>query len=220
MHISFADLISPYYCCTCGAIGGLLCEYCKYNIISEPYESCILCHKLSLAGQNKCSDCSAPFTYAWCASDRREGVKELINCYKFERTKKAYAPLTELLDAALPQLPNNIKIVPVPTIAPHIRQRGYDQVAVLAKRIAKRRNIAYAPYLRRKSNSVQRGATRKQRIAQADQAFAAKPCDGLFLVIDDITTTGATLRASAQALLDAGANEVWVAVIACQPLEK
>lgn len=220
MQVPFLHLLAPHYCCSCGNIGTLLCDYCKYDIINEPYEACILCHKLVQPGQHICMICTAPFTKAWCASDRREGVKELLDRYKFERTRAAYLPLAELLHHTLPDLPSDICVVPIPTITPHIRQRGYDQVAILSKEVAMRRKLSYTPLLHRKTNSVQRGASRKQRIDQANMAFTARSCNGRYLVIDDISTTGATLSAAAQALLDAGAQEVWVAVVACQPLEK
>lgn len=214
------DLFAPHYCCSCGAIGSLLCEYCKYDIISEPYEACILCHKLARPSENTCGSCTHSFTKAWCAGDRREGLKELINRYKFERTRAAHQPLAVLLHETLPALPADLAVVPVPTIAPHIRGRGYDQTALLAKRLARLRQLPYKPLLRRATTSVQRGATRVQRIEQAKRAFVSAPCNGRYLLVDDIVTTGATLQFAAQALLDAGAKEIWVSVLASQPLEK
>ncbi len=157
---------------------------------------------------------------AWCVGSRSDGLKELLNRYKFERTRAAYKPLADLLAATLPTLPSDIAIVPVPTIAPHIRQRGYDQTVLLARQLAKLRGAAYAPLLRRKTNSVQRGASRTLRAKQAAQAFTASNCPGRYLVIDDISTTGATLNAAAKVLLAAGASEVWVAAVAVQPIEK
>lgn len=179
-----------------------------------------MCHKLARPAENVCSACPASFTKAWCAGDRREGLKELINRYKFERTRAAYSSLADLLHETLPALPTDTIVVPVPTIMPHVRERGYDQTVLLSRRFAKLRSLAHGSPLYRTTNSVQRGATRAQRIAQAKSAFAATPCTGRYLVVDDITTTGATLQFAAQALLDAGAQEVWVAVLACQPLEK
>ena len=221
MRKFLTSLLAPHYCCSCGAVGVLLCEYCKYNIINEPFEACMLCHKLAPASQNICGNCNPPFTKAWCAGSRSEGLKKLINSYKFERTRAAYAPLADLLHTTLPAVPADTAVVPVPTIAPHVRGRGYDQAALLARRFAYLRGLPTATVLRRKTNSVQRGATRKQRAEQAARAFtAAKRCSGRYLVVDDITTTGATLRAAAQVLLDAGASEVWVAVVAVQPIEK
>ena len=213
-------LLAPHYCCSCGAVGGLLCDYCKYDIINDSFEACILCHKLARPTENSCMGCKSSFAKAWCAGSRSEGLKVLLNRYKFERARAAYLPLAELLDSALPTLPSDMVIVPVPTIAPHIRERGYDQTVLLAKQLARRRGASYAPLLRRKTNSVQRGATRKQRIRQAGEAFTAKQCVGRYLVVDDISTTGSTLNAAAKVLMDAGASEVWVAVVASQPIEK
>ena len=220
MRNILTSLLAPHYCCSCGAVGSLLCQYCKYDIIHDSFEACILCHKLAQPWQNSCTSCKTAFTKAWCAGSRSEGLKELLNRYKFERARAAYAPLADLLHATLPTLPDDMVIVPVPTIAPHIRERGYDQTVLLAQQLARTRGAAYAPLLRRKTNSVQRGASRKQRIQQAEQAFKADNCTGRYLVIDDITTTGSTLDAATKVLLAAGAAEVWVAVVAVQPLEK
>lgn len=220
MDTGLITVFAPHYCSSCGTIGGLLCDYCKYNIISEPYEACLLCHKLARPASNLCNECRVPFTKAWSAGDRREGLRELIDRFKFERVRGAYLPLAELLDSTLPAFPAEVTVVPVPTIVPHVRVRGYDQTALVARRFARLRKLSYAPLLQRATNSVQRGANRKQRFQQAKEAFKVSSAYGICLVIDDITTTGATLTAAAQTLLDAGASEVWVAVLACQPIEK
>lgn len=64
----------------------------------------------------------------------------------------------------------------------------------------------------------QRGASRAQREQQAKTAFYANGVTpgASYLLIDDITTTGATLRYASRALRDDGAAEVWVAVVAHQ----
>ena len=180
----------------------------------------MLCHRLAKPTENLCNNCPASFTRAWCAGDRREGLRELIDRYKFERTRAAHAPLAALLDATLPSFPADITVVSVPTIAPHIRIRGYDHAALIARQFARLRGHSYTPSIVRASNTVQRGAGRKQRFQQVKQAFAAEACNGRYLLIDDISTTGATLEYASRALLNAGADEVWVAVVAAQPLEK
>ena len=220
MHQFVSNLISPHYCCSCGAIGSLLCEYCKYDIISNPYEACILCHGPTSLVDNKCGRCTSPFMKAWCVGDRREGLGSLIDRFKFERTRAAYVPLAALLGDTLPSLPPDTTVAAVPTIAPHIRVRGYDQTALVARAFAKSRSLEFRPILERATNTVQRGAGRKLRQEQAKLAFRARPCSGRVLLIDDISTTGSTLISAAERLLEAGASEVWVAVLASQPLEK
>jgi len=67
------------------------------------------------------------------------------------------------------------------------------------------------------------GATKRAREIQAAAAFAARgsiDTDQPYLLIDDVYTTGATIRHAAQQLVDAGASAVWVAVICRQPLDQ
>ncbi|MFZ1257927.1 MAG: phosphoribosyltransferase family protein [Candidatus Saccharimonas sp.] len=159
---------------------------------------------------------------AWCVGEKQQGLEQLVYQYKFDRAKAAYRVFAELLDATLPVLPIDMIVVPVPTISAHIRQRGYDHAALLTKAFAQRRGLAYDTMLVRRSNTVQLGKNRMQRRVQAEQAFEyRKSCDGKrFLIVDDIFTTGATAEFAARTLKAAGAEDVWVAVIAHQPLEK
>lgn len=79
------------------------------------------------------------------------------------------------------------------------------------------------PHLfRRVTTTQQRNATKKQWRVQAKEAFRSTRHlnGGVYLLIDDVVTTGATLHYGAQALLDAGADDVWVTVVARQPLDR
>jgi len=103
-----------------------------------------------------------------------------------------------------------------------VRVRGYDHMRLVASEFARVRKFAYSPCLYRATSTMQRGASRAVRRDQAEAAFAA--CDvnpgARYLIIDDVSTTGATLEYASRVLLRAGAHEVWVAVLATQPLEK
>ncbi len=214
-------LLAPHHCCSCGALGAILCEYCKYDIESESYEQCLVCRGVTRAGEALCRQHILPYSRAWCAGERSEALLKLIDAYKFERAKSAYLPLVELIDAALPVLPPDVVVVPVPTIAPHIRRRGYDHTALLARELAKRRGLKYLSAIDRLTTTSQLGKGRRERRKQAEQAFSCQPvASGTYLLVDDIFTTGATLEFAAKALKAAGAEEVWVAVVARQPLEK
>lgn len=154
----------------------------------------------------------------------RSGVlAETIDAYKFRRARAAHRTLASLLDETIDVLPENTTVLAVPTLASHIRQRGYDHSALVARRFAKLRGLKAASPLLRLNTSVQRGASKRLRMEQAQQAFMCRgPLnpDAPYLLIDDIVTTNATLRYAAQSLKDAGARKVWVAVIARQPLDK
>lgn len=216
------NLLAPHYCCSCGEIGAVLCERCKYDIVSEPYSACILCHNVAKPTESLCNNCSAAFSHAWAVGSRIDVLKKVIDNYKFERARAAYAVFAELFDATLPNLPPDIVVVPIPTIAKHMRARGYDHMRLVAREFARVRKLAYSPCLYRRTSTMQRGASRGMRREQAKVAFAVREVrqGARYLIIDDVSTTGATLEYASRALLQAGAKEVWVTVLATQPLEK
>lgn len=215
-----ASYLAPHYCYSCTKIGSVLCDNCKFYILDDMQELCINCQKPSFSGI--CVKCIKRVDYkrVWLVGKRQDALEGLINAYKFQRVKSAIHACVELLDSRLPILPENTIIVPVPTVAKHIRIRGYDHTAILAEQIAKRRNLNYSPILNRQHSLTQLGSDAKTRHAQAASAFRAnetlhkKP----HLLIDDVVTTGATLKYASKALKDAGANEVWAAILARQNL--
>jgi len=168
--------------------------------------------------------CRPGFSRAWCVATREGTVERVIDSYKFDRARSAYRDIADVLDMVVPVLPGNVVVVPVPTIARHIRKRGYDHTLLIARYFAKKRQLELNTHsLMRVSNTSQFGASKKQRELQAQRAFAStRRLDGTktYLLVDDIYTTGATLRHAARILKDAGAGDVWVAVVAKQTLVK
>ena len=222
MRYHLADVLAPHYCCSCGEVGSLLCQYCKYDITQDAFAQCIACLKPTGAAGKLCGGCKTSYMRGWCAGERHDGLKRLIDQYKFDRARAATDPLVDLLDEILPILPEDTLVVAVPTIWQHIRQRGYDHAERIARRFADTRKLRYATPLTRRSRTKQLGATRAQRIEQARQAFAVRHelAGQRCLLIDDVFTTGASVEYAAQMLLRAGASEVWVAVVAIQPIEE
>lgn len=220
MVTALFDALAPHYCCSCGEIGALLCESCKYDIVSEPFEGCLLCGRLSLLG--KCGHCRSAIEMSWCGGERTGGLEELINRFKFGYAEDAHIPLGDVLLAALPQLPESTVVVPIPTVRAHIRQRGYDHTLLLAKYVARKRDLKLGRVLKRRTSTMQRGASRKLRTKQAKEAYevVGNLRSGVpYLLVDDVVTTGSTLRYAAKALKDAGATTIWAAASTRQPLD-
>lgn len=216
------SFVAPHHCSGCAKTGTLLCDNCKYDIVSEPFWACVACGEAIGADNGICKKCRVPYQRAWCVAPRQDYLQQLIGNFKFTNAKAAYMPLADLLHDHLPELPSNVRIVPVPTIASHIRQRGYDHTLLVAKRLGHRRGLVVDRSLRRATNTMQRGAGARQRVRQAQQAFVCQPrldTDAIYLLIDDVITTGATVKYAAKALRDAGAQQVWVASISRQPLD-
>lgn len=182
---------------------------------------CLACSRPIARFGDVCRICKVSYTRAWAVGGHRDALRELIGRYKFHSMRAAGVAMADLLDQTLPLIPSDVIITSVPTVRSHIRERGFDHAVVLAKALAKKRNLPYRPTLIRLHGLTQRGSGRRDRIKQASKAFAPiKPLQGgTYLLVDDVCTTGATVHFAAKALRDAGAEDVWVAVISKEPLD-
>ena len=117
-----------------------------------------------------------------------------------------------------------IVLVPLPTIRKHIRERGFDHTLRLCfelEEFLQKRfddlgvSVEYQSLLVRKNKTVQVGKEKKERVKQAEKVYGI--CEGveienktLYILVDDVTTTGASLAAAKKILQ---ANLVWAAVL-------
>lgn len=226
------DLLCPHPCRGCGRLGSVLCERCKKNLFSEINEICPLC-KREVARNAKndtinhlgnstplCPDCELPFQAVFVSGWRTGTLAQLIKDYKYRSVRAAGPVLAELLDHTIAdhiKSPAQIVVVPLPTIGKHVRARGLDHTNDLAQRLAKRRGWQCRRVLGRKTDTIQVGATMKQRQDQAARSYTAVlPVDEqkTYLLLDDIWTTGASILAAAKVLRAAGAKNLMVAILA------
>ncbi len=213
------QIIAPHHCYSCQKAGTILCDSCIYNIANTTENVCIQCRQPSVVGS--CNGCNLPFSKAWVTGVRESELSRVIGDFKWSRKYQAHESLARLLDQTLPILPADTVVVYIPTIAHHKRIRGYDHAQLIARSFADHRGLKSKKLLQRNHNAIQHKASRSQRRKQAEAAFV---CVGKlnatvpYLIIDDIVTTGATIKAATRVLKGAGANEVWVAAVARQPL--
>jgi predicted amidophosphoribosyltransferase len=102
-------------------------------------------------------------------------------------------------------------VVPVPQHARRLRARGFDPVALLAREVARTAGVRFAPraLLRVRDGPSQTGLDRAARRRNVAGAYrAARPLSGCVALVDDVTTTGATLAEAARALRRAGSARV------------
>ena len=110
-------------------------------------------------------------------------------------------------------------LVPVPLGKKRLKERGYNQVGLVARSLAYEIGLGYAPQALRKSRETrsQVGLTLSQRWENVQNAYQANPeavKRKSILLMDDVATTGSTIQACADALLSAGAREVYAITIA------
>jgi ComF family protein len=158
-------------------------------------------------------------------------MKAAIHALKYDRLHPAAKGLGRMLAQAIAKLadeaPGEMLVVPVPLHRSKYAERGFNQARSLAVHALKalgkthpqwRLTLASRTLMRQRATESQAGLTPRQRRLNVRGAFeVAHPAavsKKHILLIDDIFTTGATARASAQALLRAGADSVWVATLA------
>ena len=221
MRFTLSDLLAPHYCCSCGEIGAILCDYCKYSIVSETPVVCLQCLRPVARFGDVCIECGNNYTKGWMVGYHRGALKALIQEYKFESNKSAARELADLLVSCLPEVPDSVNVTVIPTTMAHVRERGYDHAELIAREFARQLSLPFARSLTRNHSRRQRGASRLQRDSQAKTAYSANGVKKgtIYLLIDDVCTTGATVKYGAKVLLDAGAKEVWVAVVSREPLD-
>jgi|GEM_PF-196048 hypothetical protein len=131
--------------------------------------------------------------------------------------------VSRTMDAEIQEI-RKIILVPLPTIRKHIREREFDHTLrlcfelenFLQKRLEKLgMKVEYRDLLVRKNKTVQVGKEKKERVKQAEKAYGIR--EGveienktLYILVDDVTTTGASLAAAKKILQ---ADRVWAAVL-------
>jgi ComF family protein len=110
-------------------------------------------------------------------------------------------------------------VVPIPLSRRRLRERGYNQVGLIAHPLAMALGLNYAPkaLARWRDTHSQVGLTGEQRrenVRDVFRADGARSRGRTILLIDDIATTGSTISSAAEALLAGGASQVYAFTIA------
>jgi ComF family protein len=109
-------------------------------------------------------------------------------------------------------------MIPIPLGRQRMKERGYNQTAMVAAPLAMALNVPYTPgeLVRQKETRSQVGLSREERRRNVQGAFrvGTKVRGKTILIMDDVSTTGSTLSAGAEALYAAGAKDVYALTVA------
>lgn len=193
---------------------------------------CPLCGAARCAEAGVCRTCLAALRAAAGAPDGGPGpyrgvLGRAVRLYKYAGVAALAEPLGRALGARLRARlasaagPPPDLVTSVPSGRARRRRRGYDQAALLARRVARELGLPYRPLLVRvRAGPPQAALTRPEREVNARGAFAVRAgAQGRLrgrrvLVVDDVWTSGATAADCRRALREAGAAAVRVAVVA------
>ncbi len=157
-------------------------------------------------------------------------MRDAIHALKYDRVHPAARVLGRMLASAIARLageaPAEMVVTPVPLHRRKLSERGFNQARMLASEALRALKVSHPTWrltladalVRARVTESQAGLTPRQRRLNVRAAFSVRDAAAVegkdVLVIDDILTTGATARAAARALKDAGAKSVWVATLA------
>jgi ComF family protein len=192
---------------------------------SLPEITSLKCHScaLPIPEGDRCLDCMRDalpvgWTEAW--GHYRGALERVLHAFKYGRHDFFAAPLAALVETTLRRHEDLAfdAVVPVPMHRSKVRRRGYNQAELLARAVARRLDTRCDPALltKRGETTAQSKLDRAARAANVRRAFAASPrsAELSLLLVDDVSTTGETIRACANELLRAGAARVCAAVVA------
>ena len=201
---------------------GSCCAECWATLPAITSAKCVSC-ALPIPEGDRCFECMRdPLPVGWTEAwgHYRGALERVLHAFKYERHDFFAAPLAALIESTL-RARGDVAfdaVAPVPMHRSKVRRRGYNQAELLARALARRLDTRFERSLltKRSETPAQSKLARAARGANVRRAFtASRRAEGLsILLIDDVTTTGETIRACANALLRAGAARVCAAVVA------
>ncbi len=221
-----ASLLYPKKCIKCRKSGAYICDSCFSAIKFLDFQTCAVCQKGSIDGLTHPRCRTAYGIDGIISSIAYKGiVKKLL--YQFK-----YSPFLSDLKTILGKIfyegliqqeafvsfitSKRIYIISVPLHPMRLKKRGYNQAELLGKELSSSLNIKYIPgvLLRKVNTRPQFDLKKGERGKNILGAFSINPKfqkrikGKRFLLVDDITTTGSTLRECSKILKKSGAVRV------------
>ena len=207
------DILFPSFCVGCNTEGSVLCAACQNTIVIQ---------RVPTRPTGK-----SALSMIYAATEYREQkiASLLVGALKYHGVKRAADHCANILTTHLrlaqfmPQ--KDWLVTAVPLHRKRLRERGFNQAELIAKNIAAHYALPYTPRILARAihttpqTEMKERAKRLENVKGAFVCYNAKTVRGkCIILIDDVTTTGATFEACAYALKNAGAKKIIACAIA------
>jgi len=193
----------------------IICSNCRDKIVMATENQCRRCGKFLPDGIEICGSCllqPPPYLRHISFAAYEDTLRDVIILYKYGEVEALKTLLVSLyLELLRKRQPAGFQaVVPVP--ADRKRRHGFMPIRAMGRLLALELGIEFLPdlLLKKKSTLPQVGLSQAQRKANLDGAFVLagrqKPAGKKILLIDDVTTTGTTIKKCAAILSKSGAR--------------
>ncbi len=207
------NFLFPPRCAGCGQLGSIWCSNCDHKLVRADRKGCPNCGFPRIVAQ-RCPACELGNLQVRSFARYRAPVKQAILHLKYSPNQQLASQMAGWLVEIYSEFdePADV-IIPVPLGDVRRRERGYNQVELIAKSMARYLNIPVQTQalVRVRETRSQVGLDPEERFENVQSAFAANihyVQNKNILLLDDLLTSGATLIGCARALFDSGASHV------------
>lgn len=224
--LAVADLAVPLSC-PCGREGVRLCAACRGLLAPAPVRVDAACPALQIvvaadASRGESGVIAAPLLPVLALGEHVGGLRRLVLAWKNGGMLCLAQPLGEHLTPGVGMLGagREVALVPIPSSLAHRIRRGEDHTAELARAVARRSGTRVVPALSLRGGSQSGKGRRERREDRWDQMRTTRAAATLrrgsgagVILVDDVVTTGATLRAAHAALEGDGVQVLGAIVV-------
>ncbi len=229
--MSFKDLLFPKFCLGCGFLGAYICLKCQNNLYYIEKEVCLYCGRPSLHG----------LTHPGC--QRINGIdgflsillynnllKKIIKNIKYRLATDIWLELCQVIKPeALNRLkfykifsisPSSLYVNPIPLHANRLRERGFNQAKLISEYFMKSLGLQLSDVIKRDKETLSQAQIEKNlgRYQNLKGAFSVidknKVMGRSYILVDDVVTSGSTIKEAARTLKLNGAAKVFALSLA------
>lgn len=221
-RLNFGRQLMPHDCLLCGMASGeaLVCGECVRALPHHDQPACPRCALPTPDGEvcGRCLVTPPAYDRTVAAFDYRYPLAEILHAFKYGGQFAAGRFLAEALLARVQAERWPDVLIPMPLHATRLRERGFNQAAEVARRLAVETGLPLSLdiLVKLRDTAPQASLPWKERQANVKGVFACgDDVAGRHLaIVDDVMTTGTTLNEAAKVLKKRGAVEVAVWVVA------
>lgn len=223
------DILFPKHCFICKKLGKYICNNCKQKLIIVKIDTCLYCDKSSYLGlthpgckrKNGVDGCLFVYKY-------NNYLKAIIKTLKYKLVKDGFDTLMSIsithtrtkITRLISALDISPTLSPIPLNKYRLNQRGFNQSKIICSYISKHLRLSSKEYLiRSKKTKIQAMLNSKElRHKNLRGAFQMRPNIDIknknIFLIDDVVTSGSTVKEAASVLKRNKALNVFVFALA------